>query len=342
MLLVRPARFSDLPEIEQLSIYAGSSMTTLPNNRDHLAELINATSSALQQDVWRPGAESYHFVLEDTLNQQVLGIAGIEACVGKRSPFYSYRCDELEHHSSALQIHSCVPTLHLCRDYEGHSRLFTFYIRPDAYAQYQLELLSLSRLLFIASQRERFSENILVELQGARDEQQQSPFWQALGRHFYNMDLHRANYLTGINDKGFIADLMPRHPVYVPLLTESAQQAIGQLRPDRYEIAELLEQQGFARNNYVSIFDAGPTFEAATQTLATIRDCQQLRPDIGSKLAEQGQMCIVSNEKLLDFRAILVATDPQKPRLTADQAQMLKLEEEDPINLYALQHEPMI
>ena len=212
MLVFRAVRFADLPDIEHLAVTASGSLTTLPNNRDHLAQLINTTQQSLQKKLSTAGAESYHFVVEDTEKNEILGISGIEACVGYSAPFYSYRMDELQHKSEPLQITNKIETLNLSQDFDGASRLCTFFNLPTQTAQTALPLLSLSRLMFIGQQRQRFGHKIMLELQGITDKQQRSPFWQALGKHFFNMDFQRANYLTGINAKGFIADLMPKTP----------------------------------------------------------------------------------------------------------------------------------
>lgn len=46
------------------------------------------------------------------------------------------------------------------------------------------------------------------------------------------MDYPQAERLAGGRSKSFIAELMLHSPIYVPLLPEAAQWAIGQLHPD--------------------------------------------------------------------------------------------------------------
>ena len=339
MLIFRPANFSDLPDIEHLAVIAGNSMTTLPNNRDHLAELINNTRRSLKQNVTTPSDQSYHFVLEDSETQHILGICGIEAYVGYEIPFYSYCCDQLEHKSQELQIENTIATLSLSQDYEGASRLCTFFLSTDKKIPFALPLLSLSRLMFIAQHPKRFSTKLMFELQGIVDKDKKSPFWQALGQHFFNMDFHKANYLTGINSKGFIADLMPRHPVYVPLLTKQAQEVIGQQRPDMKHVHTLLTNEGFAQQGYVSIFDAGPTLEAQVDEIRTINQQLEVCAKVEASLSEHNntaqvtQSVLVTNSALAGFRSIhmriseqqfheIKHTDQEKPKaLILDQQQ---------------------
>jgi len=347
MLVFRPVRFDDLPAIEHLAIRAGNSMTTLPNNRDHLEQLINNTAQSLRNQVSVATKQSYHFVIENSVTKEVLGISGIEACVGYNSPFYSYYCEKLEHHSSELQINNVIDTLSLKQDYEGSSRLYTFFLTPDINNQddenYALQLLSLSRLMFIGQQPKRFKNKLVLELQGLLTSNNESPFWQALGQHFFNMDFHRANYLSGINAKGFIADLMPKHPVYVPLLEKAAQQAIGQLRPDLSTIEELLIDQGFRHRHYISVFDAGPAFECLTANIAAINNQYHASVQLTNLYSQRdAKPALISNNKVKDFKAIIATIDVaasqqmQTIQLTTEQAACLGVSTNDSVYILAI------
>jgi arginine N-succinyltransferase len=50
-------------------------------------------------------------------------------------------------------------------------------------------LLSKARFLFIAAFRECFLPHLFAELRGCSDEQGSSPFWDALGHHFFDIRL---------------------------------------------------------------------------------------------------------------------------------------------------------
>lgn len=329
MLVFRPVRFSDLPQIEQMAISSGNRLTTLPNNRDHLAELINNTQRSLQSldkanSSKNNTDQSYHFVIEDSQSQEILGISGIEACVGYKIPFYSYRSDEIQHYSQELQLTNTIATLSLSQDYEGASRLYTFLLADQKAPPFALQLLSLSRLMFIAQHLDQFSKKLIVELQGEVDEDNQSPFWQALGQHFFNMDFHRANYLTGINAKGFIADLMPRNPIYVPLLAHSAQQAIGGVRPDMQKVEKLLRAQGFDNNGYISIFDGGPTLETNTLQVKAIQQMSSCTLQAAlEKPNQETQKVLIANLADNQFRCIYSEVDPDCIHLNDEQSNLL-------------------
>ncbi len=334
MLILRPVEFRDLQGLERLAVVSGGSLTTLPANRDHLSELINSTLTSLRKAVSRPEQESYHFVLEDSQSGEIVGVSGIEAAVGMDSPFYSYRINEVIHASSELQIHNRIPALHLCQDFTGASRLYTLFLDGEHRQRSNLHLLSRARLLFIAAHRERFDSRIIAELQGVQDDNGQSPFWESLGRHFFNMDFAKANYLTGIDSKGFIAELLPHHPVYLPLLSEAARNALGQPRTDAARVKELLEGEGFAYHGYVDIFDAGPTLEAQTDRLSTLLGCRQVEVSVTADDEESDKaLALVAKGQLQDFRCLLAEVDPEQPELTPAQAEALNVSSGDSVQL---------
>ena len=74
--------------------------------------------------------------------------------------------------------------------------------------------------------------------------------------------------------KEFLASLMPQSPLYVPLLPEAAQRAIGQLHPDGALPFAILQAEGFDGERYIDILDGGPTMEA---TLAEAREHGEVR-----------------------------------------------------------------
>lgn len=321
MLSVRPLNFSDIQDLERLAVTSGGRLTTLPDNRDHLSELIGGTQQALRKTVRHPDGETYHFVLEDG-EGRIIGIAGIESAVGLRSPFYSYRIDEVVHASSDLGIHNRIPALHLCQDYTGCSRLYTLFIDGDYRTPANLHLLSRARMLFMAEFPERFAPRTLVELQGAIDRDGRSPFWECLGRHFFSMEFDKANYLSGINAKSFIADLMPHYPVYVPLLSPAAQECLGEPRPDVEDVMALLEDEGFKYRGYVDIFDAGPTLEIRTDQLRSAALSQQFNVTLGEPGADSPWM-LVSNARLGDYRCVLTRLCPEQAKLSPEVAARL-------------------
>src|SRR5258708_1536546 len=84
---------------------------------------------------------------------------------------------------------------------------------------------------------------VIEEMGGLVDGNGRSPFWECLGRVFFDTDFPNADYLSMVNKK-FIADLMPTHPIYIPLLPKEAQEAIGQVQEQTRPAVKLLGEEG--------------------------------------------------------------------------------------------------
>jgi arginine N-succinyltransferase len=73
-------------------------------------------------------------------------------------------------------------------------------------------------------------------------------------------------------NKKFIADLMPTHSIYIPLLPASAQQVIGQAHEGSKPALKNLEAEGFRFCGQVDIFDAGPCVCCGRDEIRTVRE----------------------------------------------------------------------
>lgn len=280
-LLLRPVAASDLDALQLLAAAAAPGIGSLRNDRAGLRRRIEQSLQGFAtNDEDTSSEESYLFVLEQPGDRigpggRLLGCAGITARAGFGSRFYSYRNEFVVASSPALGLIHRTHTLHLCHDLTGSTLLTAFYIVPDA-PPAAAQLLSRGRLLFLALHAQRFSERIVAEFPGLLDAAGASPFWDAVGRHFFAMDYPQAELLAGGRSKAFIADLMPQSPLYVPLLPEAAQRAIGQLHPDGLVPFQILLDEGFDADSYIDIFDGGPTAEGRLQALHSVRAARPL------------------------------------------------------------------
>src|SRR3546814_14625320 len=84
--------------------------------------------------------------------------------------------------------------------------------------------------------RARFADRVLAELRGVIDERGGSPFWDGVAGRFFGMGFQEADYFNAINGNQFIADLMPKHPVYVAMIDEHARAVTGVAHPSRREL----------------------------------------------------------------------------------------------------------
>jgi arginine N-succinyltransferase len=309
MFVVRPIERDDLPAVLQLSERTGTGLTTLPADRDRLAQRIERSVASFEGHARRED-ECYMFVLVDMPGGRVAGISAIEAAIGLGEPWYNFRVHTLVHASQALDVYTAVPTLFLANDHTGHSELASLFVDQQFRHGRSGPLIAKSRLLFIAEFHERFSTKVISELRGQLTEDGRSPFWEGLGRHFFAMEYSTADYLTGIGQKAFIAELMPRHPVYVNLLPADARDAIAAVHDDTRPARAMLEQEGFRYEGYVDIFDAGPTLECFRDNIHAVRQSQLLPvhfgeadpvPDTHANVVTW----LVTNRKFSEWRALL-------------------------------------
>lgn len=327
--LLRPVAAGDLAALERLAAATVDGISSLPNDREKLRARIEQSLQAFGSEDAASGEETYLFVLEDLRAGRVVGCSGIAASAGFHDRFYSYRNEFVVHASRALGVSQRMHTLHLCHDLTGCTLLTSFYIEPAYEQGLAPQLLSRARLLFIRQHPERFSERIAAENPGLVDAEGQSPFWDAVGRRFFNMDYPQAEALIGGRSKAFIADLMPHSPIHVTLLPESAQFALGQLHPVGELPFSILLEEGFDADSYVDIFDGGPTVEASLGLLRSVRQARELRLSAGSVVLGQGQWHVAARRDRAGFRAVLASLPPAVPALPPrhELGQRLALEE---------------
>lgn len=337
MIIVRPIQSSDYDALHQMAVDSGHGFTSLPVNEDLLKNRIAHSEESFGKSVQAPGNEGYLFVMEDTETGAVVGTSGIEAAVGLEDAFYHYHLGKVVHNSRELGIYNTVETLSLCNDYTGATEICTLFLQDTHRKDNNGRLLSRFRFLFIAEHQERFAETIIAEMRGVSDDNGRSPFWNWLEEHFFSMDFPTADYLTGIGKKVFIAELMPKYPIYVNLLSKDAQAVINKVHDQTVPAVRLLEAEGFARRGYVDIFDGGPTVEATRDNVKTIRQSLRSQVIIGDTSA--GERHIICNCDVENFRAtqanVLVRETAQQVVISQQVADALSVKEGDWVRLVA-------
>jgi arginine N-succinyltransferase len=175
------------------------------------------------------------------------------------------------------------------------------FLHPEMRASGLGGLLARSRYLFMKLHRPRFGDRTLAELRGVIDEAGHAPFWDALAGKFFGMSFPEADEFNGIHGTKFIADLMPRSPIYVALLTDEARAVIGQPHPSGRAALRMLEHEGFSYDRYVDIFDGGPTVTARTDNIRTVRESHE---DRIAEIGEGGTLKVLAGAgRLKRFRA---------------------------------------
>ncbi len=267
---IRAAAPADAQPLYEMAKLTGGGFTNLPPDRKAIAQKLERSAAAFARSDETIGDELFVIVLENVETGEVRGTAQMFTRIGQTWPFYSYRLTSLTQHSKELDRTFRAEMLSLVTDLEGSSEVGGLFLHPSERAGGLGMLLARSRYLFIAMHRARFGDKILAELRGIIDERGGSPFWDGVAGRFFGMNFQEADYFNAINGNQFIADLMPKHPVYIAMLPETTRSAIGLPHPSGRAAMRMLEAEGFAYEGYIDIFDGGPTMTAKTDRVASI------------------------------------------------------------------------
>ena len=341
MLVVRAVTHNDLPELMMLATQVGDGMTTLKPDAIALRQRIDIACASFRGTIAHDECD-YLFVMEDGDNKRLAGVCAIRSAVGLREPFYNYRIGTQVHSSIELNIFSRMETLYLSNDLTGSAELCSLFLHPTYRKGVNGKLLSKSRFVFMAQFPQLFGPRLIAEMRGFQKLDGTSPFWDSLGKHFFQMDFNRADDLSSLGKKSFIAELMPRHLLYIAYLPIEAQEAIGKVHADTAPARYLLEQEGMRYEGYVDIFDAGPVLQARIGDLRATRESTtapvRIRPL--STVSSDGEQIVVATTSVEGFRAISLPLDRCGPdgglMLTEAESVLLGCREDDPVCWLAL------
>ena len=119
----------------------------------------------------------------------------------------------------------------------------------------------------------RFADQVIAEMRGVMNDDGFCPFWEAIGRHFFDMDFPQADNLSTLS-KRFIEDLMPRYPIYTSLLPASARASLGDVHLLTRPALAMLQAEGFEKTNMIDIFDGGPVGQCSRLAIDAVRRTQ--------------------------------------------------------------------
>ncbi|MEO5937472.1 MAG: arginine N-succinyltransferase [Sphingomonas sp.] len=271
---IRAANDGDLDHLYEMAKLTGGGFTNLPADRRALKKRLTVSSAAFARETEDLGDDIFVLMLENVTTGDVRGTCQMFSRVGTEHPFYSYHMGTLSQQSKELGRTFRAEMLSLTTDLEGSSEVGGLFLHPGERAGGLGMLLARSRYLFIAMHRQRFADRILAELRGIIDEAGGSPFWDGLAGRFFGMNFQDADRFNATHGHQFIADLFPKHPIYVAMLTESARSVIGLPHPSGRAAMRMLESEGFAFEKYIDIFDGGPTMTARTDRVRSVADAK--------------------------------------------------------------------
>lgn len=329
MFVVRPIQQKDYADLLAIAVESGHGFTSLPVNEELIANKINNAEKSFKEAVGdAPCDHGYLFVMEDTETGKIMGTSGIESSVGLNDAFYHYHISKVVHNSRELNVYNTAEILTLCNDYTGASELCTLFLREPYRQGINGRVLSKCRFLFLAQNKSRFSDTVIAEMRGVSNDNGDSPFWKWLEDNFFSLDFPTADYLTGIGQKVFIAELMPKYPVYVNLLSQAAQDVIGKVHENTAPALNLLKSEGFSWKGYVDIFDAGPTVEADLSQIRSVQNSELYTVEIVDQLTGEDYI-MLSNLEVELFRATAVKAQLdetlQTIKITQEIAELLKV-----------------
>ncbi|CAN5355462.1 arginine N-succinyltransferase [soil metagenome] len=298
---MRPARPDDLQTLYEMAKLTGGGFTNLPPDRKALEAKLERTAEALAREEDSMADEMLVLVLENSDTGQVRGTCQLFSEVGQKWPFYSYRLGTLTQHSRELGRTFRAEMLSLTTDLEGSTEVGGLFLHPRERAEGLGLLLARSRYLYIRQHRVRFGDRIIAELRGVIDEAGGSPFWDGLAGRFFGMSFQEADEFNAINGYQFIADLMPKTPIYTAMLTDHARSVIGLPHPNGRAAMRMLEAEGFANAGYVDIFDGGPTMVAQVDALRTVAQARTVML-AGVQEGRKGERMLIARGRLADFR----------------------------------------
>ena len=304
--LIRPANMGDLQPIYEMAKRTGGGFTNLPPDKKALFAKLERSAAGFDRVGDVVADDLYVFVLQNTLTGEVRGTCQIFGNVGQKWPFYSYRIGALTQHSVELERTFRADILNLSTDLEGATEVGGLFLHPGERAGGLGMLIARSRYLFIRNHRQRFADRTIAELRGVIDEAGGSPFWDGVAGRFFGMSFQEADEFNAKFGNQFIADLMPKHPVYIAMLPESAKTVIGVPHPSGRAAMRMLENEGFAWENYIDIFDGGPTMTARTDQIRSIREAKdvtitEIRKFVGEQKVDQKKLLTLG--RLHTFKA---------------------------------------
>lgn len=321
MMIIRPIVESDLEDFIALASKTGYGVTSLPSDRSLLESRLNKALVSFNQSVNKQDGH-YLFVLEDVALRKVVGCCGIEAAVGRDDVWYNYRISTTVNACKELNLHQETATLYLTNDMTGKSEVCSLFLDPDYRKNSNGQLLSKCRFMFLAAFPDYFSDKVFAEMRGVSDEQGHAPFWDGLGQKFFTMEFTRADYLSGIGSKAFIAELMPKYPIYLPMLPSTAREVVGQVHDNTRPALAMLQAEGFNFNGFIDIFDGGPVVEAFVNNIRMVRECTKRHAVVmqGSEGQEAGydnldkkDLWLVANTSFSEFRVAMISGRQIRP-----------------------------
>ena len=272
MFRLRSVQISDVNDLFELSQML--SFINLPADKELLSKKVKTSLKSFANLNPQIEDNAYIFVLEDLNSKKVIGTSTIHGKHGtEKSPHFFFKVSRERKYSSTIHTGFTHGTLKFGFETDGYSEIGGLMLHPD-YRNNKNKLgkqLSFVRFLYIALNREKFTDHIHTELMPPLDAEGHSPLWEAIGRRFVNMKYRDADILSTKN-KEFILSLFPQESIYITLLPPDARNTIGDVGEETRPVVKMLESIGFRYSEEVDPFDGGPHYKAKTAEIKPIQE----------------------------------------------------------------------
>lgn len=303
MFAIRPVTMEDFDQLKAISFEAHKGMMSLPKNPKLLAHKILHSVSSMEKSPSQPFGENYFFVLEELKTKKLVGTCGIYSVAGHPDPQYFFRIQSHWRESPSLQKRWEEPLLHIISHHPGNTEICAIYLLKPFRKGGLGRLLSLSRFLFIACFPQRFRPRVSALMRGVFNEHDQCPFWEGCGKRLLGMEFEEV--LVALEQgRDFIPDFLPRHPVYVQLLSDEAQASLGQAHRNTQPALAMLKDEGFGWDREIDVFDGGPHLTCARDNIRAVKDSLSLPIHRIQEYVEGDENFVICNERI-DFRCCL-------------------------------------
>lgn len=272
MYIIRPIKIEDLDTFHSFAEKAALGLHALPKNKEVLRKMIEQSLESFKRNVHSPQDEYYIFVLENLETKEVVGTCAINPRTGVPDPLYFYKMKTIHPHSHEQIVPKEMQVLQVVNYTNGPSELCGIYLERKMRKERLGHLLSLCRLLFIASFPQRFKRTVIAQMRGVIDgKMNTTPFWEGIGKNFTTLTY------SGLLDKmahgrAFISDIFPQHPIYVSLLPKFAQKVMEKVHKTTKPALKMLLNEGFKLTGEIDIFDGGPCIKADVGEIKCIKN----------------------------------------------------------------------
>ena len=254
-LLIRPSRLSDIADFHALASLAGAGFTSLPASESLLADRLLMSERAFAGEIG-----TLTLALEDRMTKRVVGCAAVKPCGMDRPGFLNFAIDDDEH--------VLIPTAR----YSDLTEVGSLLLHPDYRKNGIGPWLARSRFLFIAANLDRFGAYVFSELRGLVDENDQSPFYNAVCLPHFSCSFAEADDLCAHGRQAELNALLPERPFSLHDLPVDALKAIGRPHFAGRRALDYLRSDGFRFEGIIDLLDGGPAVTISTQSIGTIKE----------------------------------------------------------------------